>query len=352
MLFAAAVLASYVVEASRPATATENRAADVALLLVVGWLGIVLVCGDTVTDRSRLDVLVSRMTTAVGWLAALGIVQFFTHHTFVDALQVPGLSVNNGVATVQSRDGFSRVIGTAIHPIEFGVITAAMLPLCVYHAQRSPGGPLRRWAPTVAVSIAIPLSVSRSAVVAMVVALLCVVPTWSSALRRSAAAYAVVLVCATFVLVPGMLGTLVKLFTGVSEDSSALSRTNSYAVASDFISRSPWLGRGFMTFLPQYNTNDNQYLGLLIEVGVVGTLAMLTVFVTGVAVAVNVRRRSRDEDTRSLAAALGASITSIAVTFAFFDALSFPMLAGVTFLLLGITEALRRLEPTVASPVP
>jgi O-antigen ligase len=209
---------------------------------------------------------------------------------------------------------------------------------------RSGGGWLRRWGPTLAVSVAIPLSVSRSAVVAVAVALICAAPTWSRALRRRAAAFGMLLGCATFVLVPGMLGTLLKLFVGVSQDSSALSRTNSYTLAGEFIARSPWLGRGFMTFLPEYHTNDNQYLGLLIEVGVIGTALMLAVFVTGILVAVGCRRRSQDLATRSLAAALTASLVSIMVTFAFFDALSFPMFAGVTFLLLGTCEALRRLE--------
>jgi O-antigen ligase len=351
-LFATSVMVSYIVFATRSATATESHAADAALILLTGWLGIVLIGGDAIPDRARLDTLVRRLVVAVGLEAVLGILQFGTGRTLVDLIQVPGLSVNNGGAAIQARDGFTRVIGTAIHPIEFGVVTAALLPLCVHLGVHGSGGRWRRWWPTLAVAVAVPLSISRSAVVAVGIAILCAAPSWSRGLRRRAMAFGVLLGCATFVLVPGMLGTLAKLFLGVSGDSSALSRTNSYALAAQFIDRSPWLGRGFMTFLPEYHTNDNQYLGLLIEVGVVGVAMMLLVFVTGIAVARGCRRRSSAPETRSLGAALAASLASIMVTFAFFDALSFPLLTGVTFLLLGITESLRRLERQAPNPAP
>ena len=49
----------------------------------------------------------------------------------------------------------------------------------------------------------------------------------------------------------------------------------SYAIAGEFIGRAPIFGRGFSTFLPSYRILDNQYLGLLIETGIVGLVAFL-----------------------------------------------------------------------------
>ena len=78
---------------------------------------------------------------------------------------------------------------------------------------------------------------------------------------------------------------MIRLFTGISQDDSALSRTDSYDLAAQFIERSPVFGRGLSTFLPSYRILDNQYLGLLIETGVVGTAAFLALLTTALVVA-------------------------------------------------------------------
>ena len=77
--------------------------------------------------------------------------------------------------------------------------------------------------------------------------------------------------------------------------------------------------------------------------GAVGLLALLGLLGTGVWTAWRVRRRSADGSTRQLAQALLASLAAGSVSFAFFDALSAPMVVGLTFLTLGTIGALRRL---------
>lgn len=349
LFFVAAVLVSYVVATTRPTSPNELNAAEMGLLALAGWMGIILVCDDGVTSRSRLDVLVQRVSLLGGLVALLGIAQFLTGLAFTDLIQLPGLSTNNTLTSVLSRDGFARPSGTALHPIEFGVAMAIMLPLALHVAmQRSGGGPIRRWFPVVAMAAAIPLSISRSAILGTAVALALLLPTWPRVTRRIAYACIAGLVAVVFVAVPGMLGTIARLFTGITHDSSALSRTDSYALALEFISRSPLFGRGFMTFLPEYRILDNQYLGLLIEAGVVGAAALLAVFSTAIVVAVRRRRRSSDVATRSLAQSLAAAAAAGAVCFAFFDAFSFPMVSGLTFLMVGLVAALE----STTSPVP
>ena len=98
-----------------------------------------------------------------------------------------------------------------------------------------------------------------------------------------------------------------------------------------------------MTFLPPYRVIDNQYLGLLIDTGFFGALSIVALFVTAVGVALTVRRRTASEELRSLAAALAAGICAIAMSFAFFDALTFPTVAAVTALSLGFVDALWRI---------
>ena len=77
--------------------------------------------------------------------------------------------------------------------------------------------------------------------------------------------------------------------------------------------------------------------------GVIGLLALLALFVTGWIMARNTRRLTADAKTRDLAQCLAASIAVAAVSFATYDALSFTISAGLTFLLLGCIGALWRL---------
>jgi O-antigen ligase len=146
-----------------------------------------------------------------------------------------------------------------------------------------------------------------------------------------------------YVTIPGLIETLAQLFTGISNDSSAQSRTGSYALAAEFISRSPVYGRGFATFLPKYRILDNQYLGLLIEVGVAGCLAMLILLLTAILCSRAVAVTATSANDRMVAQGLTASVCAAGVGLAFYDGLGFPMAAGMLFLILGLAGAQWRL---------
>jgi O-antigen ligase len=338
------VLASYVAAMSRPITMTEMSSTEAGVLIMLSWLGILLVANDGVPDRDRLDAFIRRLCLAGGLVAVLGIVQFATGKAFTDLIQIPGLTQNTVLVSVRDRDGFNRPAGTALHPIEFGTALTVLLPLCLHHAFH-PGrmSPARRWFPVLAIALAVPLSISRSAIIGAVVVLAIVMPTWSWTARLVAFGGMLVGLVGMFVGIPGFLGTITHLFTGVAQDSSALSRSDSYTLAWQFVERSPIIGRGFLTFLPEYRILDNQYLGMLIDTGFAGMLSLIAVFATAVVVARRVRRRSLDPTTRSLSLSLLAATTAAATSFAFFDAFSFPMLAGLTFLVVGLIGGLHRL---------
>lgn len=351
LLFGASVLASYIAAATRPIADVELRAADRGLLGLVAWLGILLATMDGVPSRLRLEVLIRRLVAAGGALATLGILQYFTHRAFVDLIHIPGLSANSALVGVFSRNGISRPAGTALHPIEFGVVLTMVLPLAIHLAiHETARSWYRRWYPLGAIALAIPMSVSRSAIVGTALVLAVLVPTWSGPLRRRAVVVGVAALPVIYISAPGLLGTLRNLFTGIGSDSSALSRTGSYQLAGEFISRAPIFGRGFGTFLPEYRILDNQYLLTTIETGLVGVLALLGLFVTGFISSRQIRRWSTDSVTRDLAQSLAAALATGGVSFALFDTLSFPMAASLVFLLLGCAGALRRLtRPDEAS---
>jgi O-antigen ligase len=345
LVFGGAILASCVAGLVRPISADEVSSSDMGLLFLTSWVAIILVCDEAITDRGRLDVLVRRLVWAGCLVAALGLAQFIVKQPLTDLIQVPGLTINNQLQSIYARDAYVRPSGTAIHPIEFGVTMSVMLPLALHVAmQRESGGAVRRWLPVVVIAFAIPMSISRSAIVGAMVALLMVIPTWSKVTRRVTYACITAIVLFIFVAVPGILGTLASLFTGLTQDNSALSRTDSYSLAFDFIERSPLIGRGFMTFLPQYRILDNQYLGLLIDSGILGVLGLLALFATAIFIGVHRRALATDLATKSLAQALAAAVAAAAACFAVFDAFSFPMISGLTFLVIGLIAALESTE--------
>jgi O-antigen ligase len=345
LLFVAAIMVSYLVAATRPISAAELRQADTGLVLALGWLGLLLFTGSGLNSMAALTTTLRRLVLAGGLLASLGILQFVTKRAFTNYIQIPGLATNNTLVSVVGRGGLTRPAGTALHPIEFGAVLTMTLPIALHFAmQDRTRNVIRRWFPVIVIAIAVPISISRSAIVSTVVVLAVLLPSWTRTARRIAYLSLICLFGLLFVAIPGLLGTLAGLFTGISGDSSAQSRTESYALATAFITRRPIFGRGFLTFLPSYRILDNQYLGLAIETGVIGVGALLMLFLCGIAIGRAIYKRANSTPAvASLANSLAASVGSAAASFALFDAFSFPMAATLVFFMLGCLAALDRL---------
>lgn len=348
----ACFLVSYVVAMTRAIEAAESSTADIGMVSLISWAGILLLANDGIPSRERYEALVRRVVFAGGALATLGLIQFVTGAAWVDRISIPGLSLNTTLVGVIERAGFNRPGGTAIHPIEFGAVITMILPIAINSALTDPvRGAVRRWYPVLAIGLAVVLSISRSAIVSAVVALTVVALAWTPAVRRRAAVIATGFLCVVFLSVPGLLGTMTGLFTGIGDDSSAQSRTGSYAIAAEFIERSPLFGRGFSTFLPKYRILDNQYLGLAIEVGIIGLLAVVGLFVVGGLCAWRTKAIGRDERTRQLGQSFVAAIFASAAGLALYDGFGFPMATGMTFLILGLAGAGLRLARLEAAAV-
>ena len=344
LAFGFAVGASYVAATIRPIEAAELSTATLGLVLLAGWAGVALVANDGVASVARLLALVRRLVALGAGMAALGIVQFATGQALVDRVVIPGLTANQGVAGLTMREGFSRPAATASHPIEYGAVITMVLPLALALAMADrERSALRRWLPVALLLACLPLSISRSTLLGGAIGLAVVVATWRPAERRLTALGLSVAGVGVYVAIPGMLGSLLGLFTRIGTDSSALSRTGSYDIAADFIGRAPVFGRGFSTFLPEYRILDNQYLGLVVETGFVGLAAFGALVVAGLVASRRARSTAPDLLTAQLATGLIGAVAAAATTLALFDGLSFSMTAGVLFLVLGLSGACRRL---------
>ena len=335
---------------SSPIPSEEISVADSGMLKLLGLSGILLVANDGTTSLERNRTLLRRLVIGVGLVALLGVIQYATKQLFVDRIHIPGLTAGTTDWSLAERSGLTRPSGTSTHPIEYGVLLTMILPIAITFAMRSP---TRRWvyrAFLFAIGFAVFLSISRSAMLCAGVALMVLAASWTLGARLRALFALTALAVLVYLTVPGVLGTITRLFTGVTDDASIASRTESYALAGQFISRSPLLGRGFGTFLPKYWILDNGYLGLLIEGGILGLAGLLILITAAAAAARKARRMAVDEFDRDLAQALLASVAAGACSLAFFDTFAFPQTAGCFFLILGMAGAMRRLTMAEAAP--
>ncbi|GAA2418009.1 hypothetical protein GCM10010191_30770 [Actinomadura vinacea] len=345
VLFGCSILAAYAAAMGRALPGPEANGADRGLILALGWIGVALLAADGVPSLDRLEAVRRRLVAGGGFIAVLGAVQFFTGFDLAGHLAFPGLSTSTSYTSVLQREEFNRPMATATHPIEFGVVLAMLLPLALHGAIHAEEGKrFRAWLPVGLIMVVLPMTVSRSAVLGMVVAGLVVLPIWPAMWRVWAVLVVGLLSVALRAVVPGLIGTLTSLVSSIGSDSSTVTRTNDYAVIGEAVAPRPWFGQGFGTYLPRtYRILDNQYLLTLVETGLFGLLALLVVLGSGWVLARKARKASTDPVTRHLAQCFAASMAVAAAAYATFDAFSFPMAANLTFLCLGCIGALWRL---------
>ena len=351
LIFTTLILASFYVAMSRPINGEEVSVSTLTLISVAGWFGAMLLAHDGIPSVERLLDLLHYMATLGGLLALFGLFQFATGRYWVDQISIPGLEAHQAVFSATLREGFTRPAGTSVHPIEFGAVMTMLLPLALARGigqlpftRVARPSLFRRWWPALAMGLAIVLSLSRSAVIGLVVGAVVLALTWTQRQRIAAIAGLVGLLAVVFLAVPGVTGSILGLFSSIGEgDPSVTSRVESYAIADAYISQSPLFGRGIGTFLPRYRIFDNEYLLLLVEIGFLGVIALLILIATSLWCAARAYVRSTDAGLRGAAAALAASSSSGAGSLALFDGFSFPMVPGLWFLMMGLCGAVYRL---------
>jgi len=142
---------------------------------------------------------------------------------------------------------------------------------------------------------------------------------------------------------PGAMGSLRQQLepTRLTSTKSIGDRSDDYdAIVPDLL-RHPALGRGYGSYEPyKYRILDNQYLGLLVTVGFVGTAAYGLLLLTAMASARRPVPGARPLPARQIAAPI-AAVAAFAVGGALFDVLAFPHVTYSFFFLLGLVAAAR-----------
>lgn len=259
--------------------------------------------------------------------------------------------------------GRLTVYGPTSQPLELAALLAMVLPFAVIGSIDA-ATRRRRALYTIAIGLLLAggLATSRkTSIVAPVTAILLLVAYRPRTVVRSLLGLAFVLGFLVHFTSPGSLGSvLTQLEPGhVNNVLSTTDRTARYDAVHPDLLMHPLLGRGYESYDPhKYRILDNEYLGLLITTGLLGTLAYLGIFATMMSAA---HRTIRGPDPRraSIALAAFAAVGVIALSSALFDVLSFPHVPYLLFFLGAMILALREhspatqpVRPPVARPLP
>lgn len=357
-VYAFGLIATYGYAASSYLPADEMKALDRRIILAAALIGITVALCDGVRRRERLDLLLKVLVLGGAFAAFVGALQFLLDIDLTQRLVLPGLRFSTEDGSVFERADLRRVSGTTANPIEFGLVCASLLPLALHFgfqatARREPA--VRWWVCSVLIASGLMFSVSRSAILGVAVAGTVLVLGWPARRRIQAAIAAVVFLVITKFTVPGLLGVFVGLFTNASDDPSIQFRTHDYPIVFAEVGRHVLLGRGLGTWVaPKHQILDNQYLLTLLETGVLGLVAFAGLFVAAIYATLRARVRSVEREQRDLGLAIAAAIAVPMAGAVTFDLLSFPTIAGLTFLLFGVAGAYVRCvcTTTVATVVP
>lgn len=313
-----------------PATVEGKASAERWIITLLAVTGVVMVTAESVRSREALLSLVRALLWGATFCAVVALYQavFHSDPTHLWTNLMIGMHDNGGVTTFQLRSSFVRVAGTTFTPIELGVVMTMMVPLAIWRGLYD--DPKYRWTPwiqTVLLVTAAVLTVSRSMILGVVVICIVMIPFLPAVARRWAAFVVPAGVLVVFLLVPGMIATIVGTVTVGGSDPSITTRTNNYPRVEAMVSLRPFLGTGPGTYMPvnALRILDNQYLKSAVEMGLLGVLAVTVCLALPAVAALMAARHLRDPMMKALAGCVAASSFVVLVASATFDSFSFPV---------------------------
>jgi O-antigen ligase len=328
--------------------ATGGAASDRWLILVAASAGLVLVTSECIRSMADVLKLLRWLLAGATFCSVVGVTQFVTHTNPMDWVQMlmPGFTDNGGDTPFQARGNLMRVAGSTFHSIEFAVVSGMLLPLSIWRAlfdQR--GWRWLHWAQTALLAFGVASSISRSGMIAAMVALVVFIPFLPRLPRRRVLIALPFVVLSLFMAIPGFATTLTNTLFADTSDPSIATRVNNYPRVMALIDQFPIFGLGPGNYVPENALQilDNQYLNSAVSLGLFGLVCVLVyLFLPGVA-GVHAARHAESPALRCLAGAVAAGLLVAGVCSLTFDSLSFPVLALLYPLLVGLAGAVWRL---------
>jgi hypothetical protein len=340
-IYAAVVLASYLWAHVHYLAPDQATGADNFLLINAARLGVMLMAADALRTVDDIKYVLKWLTRMAAFSATVALLQFLTDFDLVLYIQkIPPLSVNSELMTYASRGAFERVAGTATHALEFGTMAAMVVVHAVNRMFHEKEHKVRHVLMVGVIAMGIPISISRSALLAGAIVLIWLIAASPAQRRRQLVAIVFAFIGVVFIAVPGLLGALRESIFGVGQDTSLALRLEDYAWFWENIKKSQWLGTGPGTLLPRLRIFDNQYLATTIETGWIGLAAMIGFHAYPVVMGASAARRTRFQEEREIAAALAGSCCAFLAVSATFDSYAFPQSVGTFYVCAGLAAAM------------
>ena len=311
----------------------------------------------TVASLTKLIVAGAAVVASFGAIEQRIRINIFDHVGTV----LPFLHFDGSIGA--SRDGLIRAVASSSHPIELGVLLAMAVPLGVV---LSFGFGRIWWIPTALIMLGVVSSVSRTAILVLVASGLVLMLLRPREIRRLFP-LVVPLIIVIKIALPGSLVTIKNAFFpagGLVQEQTqyrwdydpllAGGRVRLLGPSLDEASRTPLFGQGLATRQtgadnPLRNAPilDNQWLDLLLEIGLVGVVGF------GVLLFSATRGLGRASKVRAgpdgwLAAGFAAAIVGFGVAMFTFDAFAFRQVTFVFWILLALSASLLLTEPDEA----
>lgn len=308
------------------------------LALLLSYFGLFYFVATVVRPQEVRHFL--NLMLALACLSAIGTVWEYRGHgnlfyTWSAAL-LKGFSVqtpNGG-----SRFGRAAIVGPTESPLaDAAILSIALSFALVYliHARDRRGKVI--WFLASALLLAGTLSTQRkSAVIIPLGAVIVLLIYKPRQMIRFVPAF-LGLLAAIYAISPRAISGIRYQFLDIGTSASTVARTNDYTAITPDILAHPILGRGYGSYAPHvYRILDNQYLGLLVEMGFVGLAAYLLIMLTGGALA-HRAARSRDPSRAMAGVALMGAIAGFVIANATFDVLAFAQVPYMLMFVLALT---------------
>lgn len=360
LLFGGAIIASLLLNGGR-VSALEGEVTK-RLAFFASFFVVVYFTVSVIRRYEHLDLMAKFLVWGGFVVAFFAIVEARTNYNVFDHLSsvFPGLRLG-AIPGTKLRGARLRVYGSAQHAIPLGAALVMLMPLAMYLFQRTQRRVyLLVGATTLVAALA---TVSRTAFVMLMVIVLVYLLLRPAQTRRLWPLAPVLLVAVHFVL-PGTLGALKKSFLPkgglIAEQQNQSVGSGRLATLGPALhaelAPNPFFGEGFGTRVttpdelvstPNGPILDDQWLGVVLETGVVGGLLFAWIFVRYLRRCG--RAAKRDMSARGqLLTATTASVAAYGVGMFTYDSFAFIQVTFLLFFMLGLGAAALRHPPGVA----
>lgn len=306
-----------------------------AVIVLTAHVGVGLFALNMVKTPRQRKIVLGCLLVGLAFDCLTGFLQSVSSIDLKLLFQPPGFVVSTEDAPLDVRLGVQRVLGTAEHPIEFSVLSAAAIPLSIYFSRNAATSSVRilsAFAGVLAL-VAMPAAVSRTGVISLAAAMLVYAFAFNVRTILVALTSAAALMVLYFVIFPTTANALWRTITGSEKDPSIRARTEDYVQVSQIFRAHKIFGLGLGGSPTFY---DNYWLLTIVQGGIVGIAAMLLLTggsILGIAAAL---RSAATPAQREEAYMLGAIVVGILLSSTTFDLLYYQQTSLVLFLVFGL----------------